>query len=235
VKCFILDEEIVLTGSMNLTHNGMENNKEHLYRLSEPAFVADVLAEFEKEWLVADIVTDKEIAVMLETDRKRQDKKRDQSISRSISTRPGEGTSSFEGARGSYHGIPWRECDGRPVALPTREASSASRPVGPLESMYNNLYQPGGASSSSRMQVPSAVPLRMQNRHRGPQDLEDAHSLALSTATEERLAADERFAKEIIGRRHLKGDHGQTLGYINDDRQPFLQTNGVAGRSSRHP
>jgi phosphatidylserine/phosphatidylglycerophosphate/cardiolipin synthase-like enzyme len=24
VKCFILDEEIVLTGSMNLTHNGME-------------------------------------------------------------------------------------------------------------------------------------------------------------------------------------------------------------------
>jgi phosphatidylserine/phosphatidylglycerophosphate/cardiolipin synthase-like enzyme len=32
VKCLILDEKVVLTGSVNLTHNGLENNKEHVYR-----------------------------------------------------------------------------------------------------------------------------------------------------------------------------------------------------------
>ena len=82
VKCFILDARIALTGSANLTHNGLENNKEHLYRLTEPAFVADLQADFEEEWLTAQRVTDEEIRQMLERSDKRQEKKREKSIAR---------------------------------------------------------------------------------------------------------------------------------------------------------
>jgi hypothetical protein len=92
VKCFVLDGKVVLKGSMNLTHNGLENNKEHLYRLTEPAFVAEVLADFEKEWLTAEPVTGKEISKMLDADLKRLNKKREQSMSRpSDGNQPGEG------------------------------------------------------------------------------------------------------------------------------------------------
>ena len=82
VKCLILDEKTVLTGSTNLTHNGLENNKEHLYCLTEPSFVAEILADFEKEWLAAQRVTDEEIREMLEKSDKRQEKKREKSMSR---------------------------------------------------------------------------------------------------------------------------------------------------------
>ena len=82
VTCLILDARIALTGSVNLTHNGLENNKEHLYRLTEPAFVADLQADFEKEWLTAQRVTDEEIRQMLEKSDKRQEKKREKSIAR---------------------------------------------------------------------------------------------------------------------------------------------------------
>ena len=82
VKCLILDARIALTGSVNLTHNGLENNKEHLYRLTEPAFVADLLADFEKEWLSAQRVTDEEIRMMLEKSDKRQEKKREKSMAK---------------------------------------------------------------------------------------------------------------------------------------------------------
>ena len=82
VKCLILDAKTVLTGSMNLTHNGLENNKEHLYRLTEPAFVAEVLADFEEEWLTAQRVTDNEIGEMLDMSHKRQEKKREKSMTR---------------------------------------------------------------------------------------------------------------------------------------------------------
>ena len=81
-SCLILDAKTVLTGSMNLTHNGLENNKEHLYRLTEPAFVAEVLADFEEEWLTAQRVTDNEIREMLEMSHKRQEKKREKSMTR---------------------------------------------------------------------------------------------------------------------------------------------------------
>jgi phosphatidylserine/phosphatidylglycerophosphate/cardiolipin synthase-like enzyme len=60
IKCLIFDEEVMLSGSMNLTHNGLQNNKEHLYRLSEPDFIGEALADFEKEWLLAEPVTQRE-------------------------------------------------------------------------------------------------------------------------------------------------------------------------------
>eukprot|EP00973_Karenia_brevis_P074337 10328061-Karenia_brevis.AAC.1 len=39
-KTSIYDEAVVLSGSANLTHNGMECNKEHLYRISDERTVA---------------------------------------------------------------------------------------------------------------------------------------------------------------------------------------------------
>ena len=56
-KSLIVDERVVFTGSVNMTHNGHENNKEHMYRIAEPSAVSDVLADFEKDWKEADIVT----------------------------------------------------------------------------------------------------------------------------------------------------------------------------------
>jgi phosphatidylserine/phosphatidylglycerophosphate/cardiolipin synthase-like enzyme len=201
VKCFVLDGKVVLTGSMNLPHNGLENNKEHLYRLTEPAFVAEVLADFEKEWLTAEPVTGKEISKMLDADLKRQNKKREQSMSRpSDGNQPGGGPSSVENARGSWHGLPCRN-------------SRASQPA-----------------------------LRMQDRCRDPQDLD---------REKQRLAADEQFAKESIGRRLLKGNKGQVVGYFNEDRDVHVMTLpayssvtpeppqanefGIAAGSSRYP
>ena len=45
-KNLIFDDKILLEGSATLTHNGLENNKEHLYRQTEPPLVALVLADF---------------------------------------------------------------------------------------------------------------------------------------------------------------------------------------------
>ena len=78
--------EVLLTGSVNLTDNGMENNKEHLYRIVEPSAVADVLADFETEWAAAEKeeVTSQTILEMEANWHKRDDEKKNRrSVSRS--------------------------------------------------------------------------------------------------------------------------------------------------------
>jgi phosphatidylserine/phosphatidylglycerophosphate/cardiolipin synthase-like enzyme len=67
VKSWILDEEVVLTGSTNLTHNGLENNKEHLFVISESSAVSSVMSDFEREWEAADVVTPERLVAMKET------------------------------------------------------------------------------------------------------------------------------------------------------------------------
>ena len=49
-KSWILDEKISLNGSCHLTHNGMENNIEHMFKITNPAAVAAALADFEHHW-----------------------------------------------------------------------------------------------------------------------------------------------------------------------------------------
>ena len=88
VKTLIFDNRVVLTGSVNMTHNGHENNKEHLFRISEPRTVADVLSDFEEEWKEAEPVTEAMITKMLalhaeKKEKKDKDKQRD--VSRSLS------------------------------------------------------------------------------------------------------------------------------------------------------
>ena len=49
-KCVIIDGKVVYTGSVNLTHNGMNMNKEHMLRVSEKLCVSEVIEDYEKTW-----------------------------------------------------------------------------------------------------------------------------------------------------------------------------------------
>ena len=67
-KCLILDRELVFDGSVNLTHNGMENNKEHLYRITHKPTVRRVFDDFCIEWARSEIVGSDKIAIMMQKD-----------------------------------------------------------------------------------------------------------------------------------------------------------------------
>ena len=67
-KCVILDRELVFDGSVNLTHNGMENNKEHLYRITHKPTVRRVFDDFCIEWARSEIVGSDKIAIMMQKD-----------------------------------------------------------------------------------------------------------------------------------------------------------------------
>ena len=87
-KSLVFDEKVVLTGSVNMTHNGLENNKEHMYRITEPKVVAAVLADFEEVWQVAEEVTQEGVDMMVarsEENRKARKERREQCTSRTVS------------------------------------------------------------------------------------------------------------------------------------------------------
>ena len=89
VKTFIFDEKVLLTGSVNMTHNGFENDKEHLFRMIESSVVADVLEDFEKEWAGAEIVTPGHIEELIHNWDNRTERKKEQrenSVSRNPSS-----------------------------------------------------------------------------------------------------------------------------------------------------
>ena len=73
-KSFVVDGRVLFTGSVNLTHNGMENNKEHMFRICDPYPVAQVEADFEELWEESEDVDDDMIMKMLETRRQKEDK-----------------------------------------------------------------------------------------------------------------------------------------------------------------
>ena len=74
-NAIIFDDKMPLTGSVNLTHNGLENNKEHLYCITDPSAVGEVMADFEKEWQDAEKVTEEIIADMMARYDKKQEAK----------------------------------------------------------------------------------------------------------------------------------------------------------------
>ncbi len=74
---------MVLTGSVNLTHNGLERNKEHMIRVLEPSVVAAMLQDFERTWERADTVTSKDLESMLEKHAQREAKKKSSRSSQS--------------------------------------------------------------------------------------------------------------------------------------------------------
>jgi phosphatidylserine/phosphatidylglycerophosphate/cardiolipin synthase-like enzyme len=57
VKTTIIDEKVILTGSPNPTHNGLENNKEHYLRMTQESVVRAVTADFDALWEESQPVT----------------------------------------------------------------------------------------------------------------------------------------------------------------------------------
>ena len=98
-KTLVLDASVVLTGSANLTHNGLENNKEHLWRLHDQhgyarEAVMNHRLDFGELWSQSRVVGPREIKEMMRLDALREEKrkkekqapnKRSQSLPRSRS------------------------------------------------------------------------------------------------------------------------------------------------------
>ncbi len=75
-KTLIFDKKVVLTGSLNLTHNGLEHNKEHTVRIIAPSAVAAILQDFKETWEHATTVGPEELEGMLEKHAKKESKKK---------------------------------------------------------------------------------------------------------------------------------------------------------------
>ena len=83
-KCWIIDGHTLLSGSLNLTHGGLDHNVEHLFKITDQMVVNQALCDFERHWADAEPVTQAEIDRMQE----KWDKthvKRERSGSRSVS------------------------------------------------------------------------------------------------------------------------------------------------------
>eukprot|EP00973_Karenia_brevis_P079714 11061157-Karenia_brevis.AAC.1 len=65
-KTSIYDGTVVLTGSPNITHNAMECNKEHLFRITDERTAVKLCADFESDWEKSTEVTRKMIDTMME-------------------------------------------------------------------------------------------------------------------------------------------------------------------------
>ena len=57
-KSWVLDNAVVLTGSVNLTSNGMSRNKEHMLRITTPSVVRSYAEDFEELWSRAEPITE---------------------------------------------------------------------------------------------------------------------------------------------------------------------------------
>ena len=64
VKAWLLDEDVLMTGSVNITHGGLENNIEHLYVIAVPSVVAETREHFEQVWAGATTVGQADIDIM---------------------------------------------------------------------------------------------------------------------------------------------------------------------------
>ncbi len=85
VKSWIFDNKILLDGSCNMTHGGLDNNIEHLIRITTPSAVADASASFEEYWRDAEEVTQEMINEMVQNSEKAESKKEENRTSRSQS------------------------------------------------------------------------------------------------------------------------------------------------------
>ncbi len=69
-----------------MTHGGLDNNIEHLIKITTPSAVADASASFEDYWQQADEVTQDDIDKMVENAEKDETERKDRaSGSRSVS------------------------------------------------------------------------------------------------------------------------------------------------------
>jgi len=71
-KTWLVDDEVILTGSLNLTHNALENNKEHLWTMRNSDAVQHLKEDFEELWEDSREVTLDLIQSMKNKDNKRK-------------------------------------------------------------------------------------------------------------------------------------------------------------------
>ena len=74
-KSWVIDKRVCLLGSVNLTHNGLENNTENLVRVAEPGCIQKACVDFEARWNEAEVVDDAMIQKMIEADTARKEQK----------------------------------------------------------------------------------------------------------------------------------------------------------------
>ena len=56
-----------------MTHNGMENSKEHMFRITAPEVVEALIQDFEAHWLTCQPLTDEEVDQVIARHQTRQD------------------------------------------------------------------------------------------------------------------------------------------------------------------
>ncbi len=84
VKSWIFDEKVLVDGSCNLTHNGLENNVEHMFKITNPECVRRASESFDEVWKMSEPVMKSDIERVLEIKAKRE-QKRGQSLPRGAS------------------------------------------------------------------------------------------------------------------------------------------------------
>ncbi len=76
-KAWIFDEKTLVSGSANSTHNSMENNHEHIFRITNPAVVQQAMCDHQTLWDSGKPVTQEEINKMMQKYGERVSKKAD--------------------------------------------------------------------------------------------------------------------------------------------------------------
>ena len=100
-QSWVLDNAVVLTGSVNLTSNGMSRNKEHMLRITTPSVVRSYAEDFEDLWSRAEPISEEYCETQIVAWRKlpeiKEEKKKEKlRRSRSASLPRGDSTKSLE-------------------------------------------------------------------------------------------------------------------------------------------
>ena len=75
-KTLIFDNRVIITGSCNVTHNGLENNLEHMIRLGGLEAIPDVVKNFLDNWQLATVVDETRMLQMRKRAVERDEKKK---------------------------------------------------------------------------------------------------------------------------------------------------------------
>ena len=74
-KTLVFDRQVVLTGSVNMSHNGLENSKEHLFRITVPETVEALIQDFETHWATCQPLTQAEVDEVMTNYHSRQERR----------------------------------------------------------------------------------------------------------------------------------------------------------------
>ena len=81
VKAWIVDGVVLLTGSCNMTHGGLDHNAEHLVKITNKTCLDKAKMDFEAEWSRSKPVTQNMMDVMQRTWDEGQRRKKEQASS----------------------------------------------------------------------------------------------------------------------------------------------------------